>query len=125
MVDAAGGSEKFADSATSMLADIFGPQSIRLLPAQSPVLRLPGFEIESARYRRAAKVRLSNAKGVRLWTIQVNDRPAIFLAREDLAAGLTGYSSFTCAGYDPSTAFDLVRNITFTALNCAPPAPKK
>ncbi len=125
VMDAAGGSEQFADSAMSVLADVFGQANVRFLPEHSPVLRLPGFEITSAKYRRVARAHLSSAKNVRLWAAYVGDRPAVFFAREDMTAGLTGYSSYTCSGYEPATAFDIVRNIAFVSLGYTPPAPPK
>lgn len=47
-----------------------------------------------------------------LWKAQ---RPAILLSREDITVALLGCSSTTCDGYDPESAFRLLRNIVLFA----------
>jgi hypothetical protein len=111
ILDAAGGSEKFADSAGKLLAELFGAEALGRLPESSPVYRLSGFEIESVQYRRAARALVGTLKTPRLLAVTVDGRPAVFFSKDDLTAGLAGYPCYTCVGYAPDSAAELMRNL--------------
>jgi hypothetical protein len=111
ILDAAGGSEKFADSAGKLLAELFGAEALGRLPESSPVYRLAGFEIESVQYRRAARALVGTLKTPRLLAVTVEGRPAVFFSKDDLTAGLAGYPCYTCIGYSPDSAVQLMRNL--------------
>ena len=117
VIDAAGGSETFADSAQRLLEELFGAGSLRRLPSFSPVYRLKGMEIRKVGYRRAAREKFGRVTRPRLMGIKAGTRIAVFLSREDLTSGLAGYPCFGCVGYAPGTvhrpgsAIRLMRNI--------------
>lgn len=115
IVDAAGGSGEFVESANMELATIFGPavtgQLADPLPATAVVYHLPGGDISEFGYRSFARKMLGSVRGPRLRAIQVNSRPAVFLSREDLSGGLVGEAVDGIIGYDPVTATAIMRNL--------------
>ena len=110
IVDAAGGSKTFADSATAVVQQVFG-SGLRRLPAYSAVWQMSGLEVGSVKYRRAARLRLGKTTYPRIQAIEVNGRPAVFVSKEDVTAGLVGFPSYTCLGYAPDSALGLMRNM--------------
>jgi hypothetical protein len=60
--------------------------------------------------------------------VLLDGRPAVYFSREDITCALVGYPSYTVYGYEPDTAFALMRNIVFQAwggdFEPAKPAPK-
>ncbi len=44
----------------------------------------------------------------------------VVFSREDITAGLVGYPSWTVDGYQPETAFTILRNIVLLAAGRAP-----
>jgi len=111
ILDAAGGSRAFAESAAKLLAKLFGDGSLRRLPLSSPVYRIPGCEIRKVSYRRAARARFVERGRPRILAVELAGRPAVFLSREDLTAGLVGYPCYACVGYAPESALELMRNL--------------
>lgn len=122
IVDAAGGSERFADSAETELQATFGSALASLSP-DSPVYNLPDSKIQSFRYRDFARRLLGNgSKTPRVQAIKIKNRPAIFYSREDLSAGLVGEPVDGVMGYDPATATAIMRNLVLFA-TFGPPRP--
>jgi hypothetical protein len=128
LIDAAGGSEAFADSAMDLLEELFGPGSVRRLPSFSPVYRLDGMEIEKVGYRQAARKKLGRIRRPRLMGVKVGSRVRVFLSREDLTSALVGYPCYTSVGYAPGTvrkpgsAIRLMRNMVLYGSRAAPAA---
>ena len=56
------------------------------------------------------------------WTL--DGRPVIIFSADDLTAGLVGYPRWGLKGYDPETAFELMRNILLFASGQKIPASK-
>ena len=115
IIDAAGGSRAFADSAKAVVEEVFGADALRQLPAFSPVYQAAGMKIESVRYRRGGRDLSDKKPPPRLMAVEVNGRPAVFLSREDLTAGMVGYPSRTVIGYHPDSAAELMRNLLLYA----------
>jgi len=115
LIDAAGGDAEFAASAEAILLEMFGPRSLRLHARSAPPLKLDGYAIDNVAYTHRARKRLGNVREPLLRSVIVNDRPAVFFSREDLTAGLVGYSSSTVDGYAPESAYEIVRNIILHA----------
>jgi hypothetical protein len=119
VVDAAGGSAAFADSAEkelSALAAAFGPDQVkalgRALPPDHAVYTSPGPKIDRFGYRRHARKALAGGANMpRLKGFDVDGRPAVFFSREDMSAGLVGHDVDGILGYDPATATAIMRNI--------------
>ncbi|MHC4982947.1 MAG: DUF4159 domain-containing protein [Planctomycetota bacterium] len=110
VVDAAGGDRQFANAASKMLGEMFQGSRLRRLESSEPLLSIDGLEIEKVKYRRKARLRLrTNRANLRI--LRIENRPAVIYSREDITAGLVGYTSYTCDGYDPESAFQIMRNI--------------
>jgi hypothetical protein len=114
VIDAAGGSNECDRCAKQLPRTMFGPNALRPLPPESPVYKLDGYEIEKVKYRRQTAVQMSGHTG-NLRVVFVLGRPAVIYSREDITAALVGYPSYTCDGYSPESAFELMRNIVLIA----------
>ena len=110
LIDAAGGSATFDTSAQKMLYETFGMRP-RALASTAALFNQKGMEITRVRYRGPAKTRLARTTTPTLRAIAVQGRPAVLYSREDITGGLVGYESTTCGGYDPDSAFEILRNI--------------
>ncbi len=115
IVDAAGGSMEFADSAEAMLEAVFGRRSVRRLATDSPILKRDGCEIEQVKYRRKARVERGLREIPNIRCVQVRRRFAVIFSKEDLTAGLVGYPCYNCAGYEPESCFQIYRNAVLYA----------
>jgi hypothetical protein len=129
VVDAAGGSSEFAQSAEAELAAMFGgtPGNIgTVLDADNLLYTWPGNRIERFGYRSFAKRSLTGKLNVpRLRAIIQNGRPAVFYSREDLTAGMVGEPVDGVTGYTPETATEIARNIVlYATYGGKPPAPQ-
>lgn len=116
VVDAAGGSLPFADSAEQELKNIFGPAATadldQPLPPSHELYVLPNHRIESFTYRAWARQNSVGAlKTPRLKGVTFGGRVGVFFSREDLSAGLVGEPVDGVIGYSPETATQIMRNI--------------
>ena len=134
LVDAAGGSTPFADSAADALFEMFGGDAARKqlgqpLPPTHALYKMQGVPIEKFAYRLYARNRAGgNLKVPHLAALEVGGRPAVFFSKEDLSAGLVALPVDGVVGYDPDTATAIVRNVVIfaeTAGNGFPPPPPK
>jgi hypothetical protein len=118
IVDAAGGSKEFGDTAAKVLGDIFGGAPERLAN-NAPVYSLGGKPLENVQYRKAAREKYgaNTLKDPRLMGIKDGERTAVFFSREDITSGLVGCPIAECIGYEPNTAFNLMRNLVTYGLN--------
>jgi hypothetical protein len=124
LVDAAGGDKDFYTSAESILKQAYGVGIIPALSTGADVynLNLPDGVLDNA------VVRAGLRTGPALKAILLNDKPVIFLSREDISnAGLVGYHCYGVVGYDPGdgvegSAYRVLRNIVLYAAGMAKPA---
>ena len=121
IVDAAGGSTEFAASAEIELRKIFGDAATAALSSpllgDHPVYTLPGFSIDSVKYRRFGRARVEGASNApRLCGIEQNRHTVCFFSREDLSAGLVGEPIDGVVGYVPDSATSIVRNIVISSI---------
>ncbi|MBI5725118.1 MAG: DUF4159 domain-containing protein [Planctomycetes bacterium] len=131
VVDAAGGSQQFAESAEKLLGEIFGGK-IETLDAKNELYNLPQYKIDKFAYSRTARIRLGisgpNPKP-KLTAISVSGRAGVIFSREDLTEALLGCQPAGCCGYAPETAWQIMRNILIAASDApksaAPPQEKK
>jgi hypothetical protein len=120
VIDAAGGSGEFADSADMLVKALFPDASPKALPANHPLYELNGRPIPIDYRRYARKNLLGTSKAGRLMGVEVNNRLGVVLSREDLSVGLVGLNVEGILGYTPQTATSLMSAIVLSA---APPAP--
>jgi hypothetical protein len=125
VVDAAGGDTAFARSAEELIEGMFGRRSLQMLSSVSPIYRQEGFNIERVLYRRqtAAKLRSEDRRVPNLRTVVINERPAVIFSPQDLTAALVGYPSMEADGYDPTSAYPIMRNIMLYAAGATAQAP--
>ena len=128
LIDAAGGSREFADSASKMLGEMFSPSALRPLLLDAAIYNPPDMKIDTVLYTRAARIR---SEGLSKHTpllrgITVDGRVAVMFSDLDITAGLLGIGAMDCAGYRARSAFEIARNVLLYAAN-GPPAesPKK
>ena len=117
LMDAAGGSEPFADSARELAQEMFGKDSVARLGAASPVYKMTGMEISSVKYRKGVA---GGSTTPRLRAATVGGRAAVFISGDDLTTGLLGCPAYGCKGYAPDSAVKLVRNIVLYAAGVRP-----
>ncbi|HZK80637.1 MAG TPA: DUF4159 domain-containing protein [Humisphaera sp.] len=122
LIDAAGGSAEFADSAQSELQAMFGDdrrQDATLMQPEilfaKPDVPAP-LEGKQQVYRRQVQL-LSPAGGrtPRFRVISLGNRMAVFFSREDLTAAMAGIESDNIDGYRPEIGVDLVRGMLLYA----------
>jgi len=112
VVDAAGGDKEFAESAETLIEEMFQDrrQRLRQLALASNLYRLAGRRIEAVKFRPRTYARYKT-KYPQLAAVLIGRRPGVIYSSLDLTAGLVGYLSFTVDGYHPDSAFELMRNI--------------
>jgi hypothetical protein len=127
IVDAAGGSGTFADSAEQELGEIFkGGEAAKdldkPLDAKHDFYKVTGTPMKEFGFRTFAKTKLGNAtRGPRVRGGVVDMRTAVFFSPEDITAGLVGQPVDGIYGYDPRTATQLAANMLLYAANGGKP----
>ena len=117
LLDAAGGSKAFRESAEVLLAELFGRRALRSLSSSAAVYAIKGFEIPNVQYRRRTRGILGNVTEPSLRAVLVDKaRPGVYFSREDLTVGLVGCPSYTVHGYAPHSAYQIVRNVALSVL---------
>jgi hypothetical protein len=129
LIDAAGGSTEFANSASKMLGEMFGPSSLQRLKPDAAIYNLSEMKIDAVRYtRRAAAMELtvSTTGPPYIRGITIDGRVAVMFSDVDITTGLLGIEAFECAGYRPKSAFEIARNVLLYATDkAAVESPKK
>ncbi|MBI5723212.1 MAG: DUF4159 domain-containing protein [Planctomycetes bacterium] len=123
LLDAAG-TKGFTESAKDLIGELWGADSLLAMPLTSPIYQLKDMTIEKVKYRRATRARLGGVREPCLMAVLAGDRPKVIFSQEDVIAGLVGFSSCACDGYEPESAFDIMRNVVLYAAS-APPLPKE
>jgi hypothetical protein len=114
IADAAGSSRAFAEALEKQLAALLPGAAWAPLPADHPLYTRAGPAIEKVRYRRALRS-LGGPARLRLKALRQGGREAVILSEFDLTAGLVGYAQWGLEGYEPDTAFALMRNAVLHA----------
>jgi hypothetical protein len=114
VVDAAGGSKRFYVSMHQHIRDMFGGSALKPLNVNSKIFSRSKSPIKQVRYRIASRKRIeSNA--VQLQAVTLNGRNAVILSREDITSGLLGHHSGVVDGYEPESAYAIMRNVVMTS----------
>lgn len=113
LVDAAGGSGDFADSAERELTEVFGggrADFMQILPPEHPLYAAAGKKPERFAYRSYARAKLAGGLDApRLKAHLVGGRPAVIYSREDLSVGMVGQPIDGIIGYAPQSATEIVK----------------
>ena len=119
LVDAAGGSAAFAESAQAELIAAFGQTGKEfgaVLPPDDSVFRVRGGRIDKVTYRRYYVPRAAGKLDApRLRGIDQGGRTVVYFSREDLTGGCVGQETDGILGYSPKSATAIVRNIAVLA----------
>jgi hypothetical protein len=110
VMDAAGGSVAFSDSAGKLLEELFGKDAAVPLEKTSGILRIKGLEIPRLKTRPLTRKQLGDLSPMPLCA-KIRDRPAVIFSPHDVTGGLLGVPSAMCDGYEPRSAFELMRNL--------------
>ncbi|MBI5723740.1 MAG: DUF4159 domain-containing protein [Planctomycetes bacterium] len=123
LFDAGGGARGFGNSARELIGELWGADNLLPLPLSSPVYQMKDMTIEKVKYRRVTRARLVGVKEPCLMAILAGDRPKVIFSQEDVVSGLVGFPSYACDGYDPESAFNVMRNIVLYAATLTPIQP--
>lgn len=115
IIDAAGGSAAFAESADAEVRALFPDAKAVVLPIAHPLYANGTTRLESAGYRPFAQKVVGGVKVPRVQGVTVAGRAAVFLSREDLSAGLVGHSVDGIIGYDPKSATEIMTRLLLFA----------
>jgi hypothetical protein len=110
MVEAVGGSERFAQAVRREVFPLVGDAAPRPIEA---ALALGGpWPIDQITWRRDLALSLGPARHeLRLTALYLGERPAIVFSAEDLTEGLLGAAGYQLRGYAPLTARAIVTNL--------------
>ena len=111
MLDAAGGSKAFGESAEVLLRSMFGRRAVRRLARMAPIYHVEGTKLNSVRYRRKARVDRGLRKVPNLRGVELKGRFAVIFSKEDVTGGLVGCPAYNCVGYEPDSCFEIMRNV--------------
>jgi hypothetical protein len=116
VIEAAGGSAEFAQSAEALLNKMYPGELKDPLPASDPVFKIgvPKTEIRFRHYARAQV--LGSTRTPQLKAIAINGRNAIYYSRYDLSAGLVGQPIDGIIGYEPESASEIMSAIIIEAM---------
>ncbi len=119
LIDAAGGSTAFAESAENELNEIFkddAKQIESVLKPESYVFNQPAATIKTVAFRNFVRERAGGlGNKPRLRAITLKDRQAVFYSKEDLSTGLVGQPVDGVFGYDPKSALQITTNVILYA----------
>jgi len=121
VVDAAGGSDPFAAAMEKLLPDLLEQASWAPVPPDHALYAVPNGRIDKVRFRRA--LRAPGPAAGRLRGLTHKGRLAAIFSPDDLTAGLVGYACAGLKGYDPESAFALLRNAVVLAAGAKLPPP--
>jgi hypothetical protein len=116
VIDAAGGSQEFVQSADALLHKLYPDKAMQLIPGTDPLYTL-GVPAGEIRYRHFAKRFLGSDRTPQLKAIKINGRYAVYYSRYDLSAGLVGEAVDGIVGYEPDSATEIMSAIILHAAN--------
>ncbi|CAN5444161.1 DUF4159 domain-containing protein [soil metagenome] len=126
VIDAAGGSSRFAVSVEDALARMYPKEKLTTLPPDHPLFTAGGGAADEISYRTfAARNGVGKTTAPRLHGVNVDGRLAVIYSREDLSVGLVGQAVDGIIGYSPDTATNLMTRILNYASGSSGSPPKK
>jgi hypothetical protein len=115
IVDAAGGSPQFAESAERELAKAFG-RELEVVPAGHPVFSSADRIVEVKYREKARKILGEGMKQPMLKMIQEDGKVKVLFSPLDIAVGLVGQPIDGINGYQPESAMQLMMNMLIYGL---------
>ena len=105
-VDTAGGDAKVAEAGKVFIRDLTG-EAPAYLSSRHALYQIKGKKITEVYDRKSSK---AFAPG-RMMCVLKDKKLSVLFSPQDITGGLLGMSSGTIRGYDPESAYDLMRNI--------------
>jgi hypothetical protein len=115
VIDCAGGSSEFAQSAEALLNKLF-PGGLNNPLSPKDAIYTSGVPTTEIRYRRYAKTMLGSMRAPQVKAIQINGRSAVYYSRYDLSAGLVGEPVDGIIGYEPDSCSEIMSGIILQTL---------
>jgi hypothetical protein len=110
IIDAAGGSLEFVESAEQELASLFPGLEFKPVPASDPALA--GDSPLAVHYRPHAQRVVGSLKDAhRLQVLEKDGRAIVYFSRDDISGGLVGHHVDGIVGYMPETATQLMTRL--------------
>jgi hypothetical protein len=126
-IDAAGGSADFYASAQTMVTEIWGKRNLQPLNSGCEIYKPTAnaaLAIEKFFYTAASKAAGKGKNEPGLRGVTDNGRIAVIVSRDDVTAGMIGALTKTIEGYNPETAYRIMRNLVMMVQKNAGAAPK-
>jgi hypothetical protein len=120
LVNAAGGNESFADAARKTLRKMYPDKPLLRTLRSSEVYGSGKNRIRQVAYRpfrKGGSRKMRDYKTPRLRSINIDGREAVIFSEADIVEGLLGIPVYEADGYEPQSAFELMRNIVLYAKN--------
>lgn len=117
IIDAAGGSQEFFESAQALVEELWGRANLQVLPKEAALYVPPTdkeLAIEKFAYNFREQGRYGQTLAPHLKAVLIGTRPAVILSKEDMTAGLLGITPRTVDGYMPQTAYEIMRNLSIS-----------
>lgn len=121
-IDAAGGdcykgtqSKGFSTSVEQTLTGMFPKRKLAKLKADSPIYTISPEPIKKVRWRRVTHIGMLGDYTPQLKAIIIDGRPAVIFSSLDITAGLLGVTTSGIDGYQPDSAYAIMRNIVLYA----------
>jgi hypothetical protein len=123
-VEALGGDQQFASSASELLKTLFPEGTRKLIPPEyflytgefSPFAA----RIKGVKYRRYWVLEHGAQSAPRLEYMTINKRVGVFFSGEDITSGLLGTDTWGISGYTPESATAIAWNLVLYAARNAP-----
>ena len=116
LIDAAGGSAAFADSADAEVQTLFPGGKPAVLPLAHPLYTAGKTKLLNVAYRAYAQKAVAGSTRVpRVLAVTVGDRAAVLVSREDLSTGMVGHPVDGVIGYDPRSATEIMTRLVLYA----------
>jgi len=115
IADAGGGSKAFAKAFADEMAQVLPGAKAGLIPNGHALYTKAGPAIKKVRYRKALRASVYDKTRPRLKGYVLRTRLAVIFSRDDLVAGLVGYPQWGLKGYEPDSAFAIMRNAVLHA----------
>jgi hypothetical protein len=117
LAEACCGREAFDSSLRSVVAEMFGPDALRELPAGHDIYRgRPGFNLPAVAYKPAALARDPDLRAPQLWGVELDGRLALVYSPFSLGCSMDGHVCHDCLGVEGQDASKLGANIVLYAL---------
>lgn len=116
IIDCAGGSSEFAQSAETMLNKVF-PGGLKDALSPADPIYSAGFPRTDIHYRQFARANLGSIRTPQLKAIKIGWRNGVYYSRYDLSGGLVGEPVDGVIGYDPDSCSEIMSGMILQTIS--------